>query len=230
MANLPSTPGKTDLAQLIDRLKAEAPPVKHGRLIFALDATASREPTWDKACAIQGAMFEATRGLGGLETQLVYYRGFDECRSSKWLASASELHLVMKSVSCLGGHTQIARVLEHALRMAARGKVGALVFVGDAMEEEPDRLCHLAGQLGAAGVPAFMFQEGDLPDAAACFKQMASLSGGVYLAFDLASIDRLKELLGAIAVYAAGGHDALVEYGRKKGTGEVLRLTAQLKR
>ena len=46
------------------------------RLIFAMDATASREPTWDRACQVQGQMFLETAALGGLEVQLVYYRGF----------------------------------------------------------------------------------------------------------------------------------------------------------
>jgi hypothetical protein len=78
-------------------------------------------------------------------------------------------------------------------------------------------------------VPIFIFQEGNLPDAAAAFRQMAMLSKGAYLRFDLNSIDRLKELLGAIAVYATGGHQALLDYSAKKGA-EVLRLTAQLGR
>src|SRR5208282_958964 len=77
-----------------------------GRLIFALDATASREPTWDRACHIQGEMFEATVGLGGLEIQLVFYRGFTECKASRWVTSAAELHRIMRSVHCVGGETQ----------------------------------------------------------------------------------------------------------------------------
>jgi hypothetical protein len=48
------------------------------------------------------------------------------------------------------------------------------------------------------------------------------------MSFDLGSAERLKELLGAVAVYAAGGYRALTAYGEKKG-GEVLRLTSQLK-
>lgn len=36
-----------------------------GRLIFALDATASRAPTWDRAAKLQGEMFEAAAALGG---------------------------------------------------------------------------------------------------------------------------------------------------------------------
>jgi hypothetical protein len=204
------------------------PPGGRGRLIFALDATASRQHSWDRACRIQGEMFEATAALGGLDVKLVYYRGFNECKASRWMSSAADLHRVMRAVSCLGGETQIERVLTHALGETKVQRVGALVFVGDAMEENVDRLCRLAGELGLSGVPVFLFHEGGDPVAARAFQQMAKLSRGAYLRFDLGSADRLKELLGAVAVYAAGGYRALTAYGEKKG-GEVLRLTAQLR-
>jgi hypothetical protein len=107
-------------------------------------------------------------------------------------------------------------------------RVGALVFVGDAMEENVDRLCQLAGELGLNSVPVFVFHEGDNPIAGRAFQQIAKLSRGAYLRFDLGSAERLKELLAAIAVYAAGGYRALADYSRQKG-GEVLQLTAQLR-
>ena len=229
----PSLCGKGEIAEFLDQLKARQPTPPpaasgRGRLVFALDATASREPTWDRACRIQGEMFEATAALGGLDLQLVFYRGYDECRASRWVSAASDLHQLMRSVACAGGETQIERVLTHAVRETGKRKVSALVFVGDAMEEKADRLCRLAGQLGALGVPIFLFHEGFDPDAAATFGQMANLSRGAYLAFDLAGIDRLKELLGAIAVYATGNHAALAAYGAQMG-GLVLRLAAQLR-
>lgn len=216
-------------AFLRDLQRAPKPPPSggRGRLIFALDATASREPSWDRACRIQGEMFEATAALGGLDVKLVYYRGFDECKASRWMANAADLHRVMRSVFCVGGQTQIERVLAHALAETKKQRVGALVFVGDAMEENVDRLCRAAGQLGLNGVPIFLFQEGNDPIAARAFQQMAKLSRGAYLRFDAASADRLKDLLGAVAVYAAGGYRALADYSEKKG-GEVLRLTRQL--
>ena len=231
---LPTTnnPGEVSAevdAFLRDLQRAPKPPPSgaRGRLIFALDATASREPSWDRACRIQGEMFEATAALGGLDVKLVYYRGFNECKASRWMSNAADLHRVMRAVSCLGGETQIERVFGHALAETKRQRVNALVFVGDAMEEEVDRLCRLAGELGLNGVPIFLFHEGDNPIVARAFRQMARLSRGAYLRFDLASADRLRDLLGAVAVYAAGGYRALTAYGEKKG-GEVLRLTAQL--
>jgi len=211
----------------LQRAPAVRPGGGRGRLMFALDATASREPTWDRACRIQGEMFEATAALGGLDVKLVYYRGFNECKASRWMANAADLHRAMRAVSCIGGETQIERVLAHAIAENQKQKLGALVFVGDAMEENVDRLCQQAGELGLKGVPIFLFHEGGDPIAAKAFQQMAKLSRGAYLHFDLASADRLKDLLGAVAVYAAGGYRALTAYGEKKG-GEVLRLTSQL--
>jgi hypothetical protein len=212
----------------LQRAPAMRPGGGRGRLIFALDATASREPTWDRACRIQGEMFEATAALGGLDVKLVYYRGFNECKASRWLTTAADLHRAMRAVSCLGGETQIERVLSHAVAENQKERVGALVFVGDAMEENVDRLCRLAGELGLKGVPVFLFHEGHDPIAARAFQQIAKLSRGAYLRFDLASADRLKDLLAAVAVYAAGGYRALAVYGKKKG-GEVLRLSQQMR-
>jgi hypothetical protein len=228
---LPSKSHSAEIDAFLNQVK-RAPPARpqdgRGRLIFALDATASREPSWERACRIQGEMFEATAGLGGLEIQLVFYRGFSECKASRWMTTAAELHRAMRAVSCVGGETQIERVLAHAIAETGRRRVNALIFVGDAMEENVDRLCGLAGQLGLLGVPIFLFHEGGDPIAGAAFRQMAKLSRGAYLAFDRASAERLKELLGAVAVYAAGGYRALAAYGEKRG-GEVLRLTSQLR-
>ncbi len=201
-----------------------------GRLVFAMDATASRQPTWDRAIRIQGEMFEATSALGGLDVQLVFYRGFLECRSSPWLSSGPELTRRMSGVFCLGGQTQIGRVLDHAIKQTRLAKVDALVFVGDCMEEDADALCHSAGELGLLGVPVFVFHEGGEPVARRTFEQVARLSRGAYCPFDADSARQLTDLLSAVAVYAAGGRRALEDYGRRGGSPDVLRLTAQIDR
>ena len=149
-----------------------------GRLIFAMDATASREPTWDIACDIQAEMFAETDTLGGLEVQLVFYRGIGECRATHWLTSSRELVDRMVKVRCLGGRTQIGRVFKHAIKEAGSQAVGALIIVGDAFEEAIDPVCDLAGRLGLMGTKAFLFQEGDNPDATLAFRQFARLTGG----------------------------------------------------
>lgn len=200
-----------------------------GRLIFALDATASREPTWDQAAQIQAEMFAETSLLGGLEIQLCYYRGYLEMETSPWCLAADELLRRMTRVRCAAGYTQIRRVLRHALDETRSRKVDALVFVGDCMEENTDELAGLAGELGLLGVPAFMFQEGYDPLAERTFRQIARLSGGAYCHFDAASPQQLRDLLSAVAVFAAGGRRALEHWGRTRGEA-VLQLTHQLKK
>ena len=228
---LPAKSSSADVSAFLDKL-ARAPSVRtdggRGRLIFAMDATASREPTWDRACHIQGQMFEETAALGGLEVQLVFYRGFGQCKASPWVSSSRELVARMTAVKCLGGQTQIARVLKHAIAETKQRRVNALVFVGDCMEEDVDELCHLAGQLGVLGVPAFMFHEGADPVARMAFGQIAKLTGGAYCSFDSSSAHQLRELLSAVAVYAAGGRRALDDYGKRSG-GAVRLLAGQMK-
>ncbi len=195
-----------------------------GRLIFAMDATASREPTWDRACHLQSEMFEATREVGGLDVQLVFFRGYRECKAGKFVSDAAALHQFMSKVRCLGGQTQIGRVLDHALKETAKQRVGALVVVGDAFEEDIDRVCHRAGELALKGLPAFMFHEGGDPVARRAFQQIAQLSGGAYAPFNAAASDQLKRLLGAVASFAAGGRRALADYTQRQGGGPILSL------
>lgn len=201
---------------------------ERGRLIFAMDATASREPTWDHACHIQAEMFSATAELGGLDIQLAYYRGFREFRASDWVGEAGELLREMTRVRCLAGHTQIARLLKHGIGETERRKVNALVFVGDSLEEDLDKLGALAGRLGLLGLPCFMFHEGGDPVARRAFRQIAQLSGGAFCPFDAGSARQLKELLAAVAVFAAGGRRALADYSKRTG-GPARQLTHQVK-
>ena len=179
------------------------------RLIFALDATMSRQPTWDLACRVQAEMFTAASQAGGLLVQLVYFRGFDECRSSRWVSDPRALLDLMTKIDCRGGQTQIARVLRHVRSEASRSPLKVLVYVGDAMEEPIDDLCTLAGELGLLGVKAFMFHEGHDPDAAQAFREMARLTGGAYARFDIGAAQALAELLRGAAAYAASGVEGL---------------------
>lgn len=214
------------------QVAAAPPPPKQGagrgRLVFALDATASRQPTWDRAMNTQAEMFEAAAGLGGLDIQLLFYRGFGECKASKWHSDARSLLRAMTAVNCLAGRTQIARVLRHAAKESRKRKVNALVFVGDCMEENVDELGHLAGELGLLGVPCFLFQEGDDPAARQAFQQIARLTGGACCRFDSNSVQELRDLLAAVAVFAAGGRQALADFSQARG-GAALQLTHQLR-
>lgn len=200
-----------------------------GRLIFALDATLSRQPTWDRACALQAEMFSEAAAGDGLEVQMVYFRGFGEFYASPWHKDADSLLAAMSEVTCRGGQTQIEKVLRHASAETKKKPVNALVYVGDCVEEEIDRLSRFAGELGLLNVPAFVFQEHHEPYAREVFKEIARLTKGAHCQFDSASARQLRELLRAVAAYAAGGRKALQNYGRGAGH-EVQTLIAQLGR
>ena len=222
---------KPEIEAFLEKVRALGPAAtagRRGRLIFALDATMSRQPTWDSACALQADMFREAASVGGLDIQLVYFRGLNECRASGWIAGSGKLAELMGRIHCVGGHTQIGKVLAHARQEHGRDRVQALVFVGDAMEERLDDLCASAGEVGLVGVPAFMFQEGHDPVAENAYREIARLSRGAYCRFDTGAAHQLGELLRAVAAYAAGGRKALAELSAREAGGARL-LLAQLK-
>jgi hypothetical protein len=222
---------RPEIAEFLERVRALGPASasgKRGRLIFALDATMSRQPTWDTACALQADMFRAAASAGGLDIQLVYFRGLLECRASGWVANSQRLADLMSAIDCRGGHTQIGKVLSHARQESTKQRVQALVFVGDAMEEKIDDLCAAAGELGILGVPVFMFQEGNDPVAENGYREIARLSRGAYCRFDTGAAHQLGELLRAVAAYASGGIKALTALSKSEDRGARL-LLAQLK-
>ena len=168
----------------------------------------SRQPTWDRALQIQGEMFLETERIGGLDVQLVYFRGFNECRASKWVSEPTALARLMTGVDCRGGHTQIGKVLSHIKAEAGKAKVNAVVYVGDAMEENIDRLVRQGGRDRAAGHPDLHVpgRQRRLPWPIA-YREIARLTRGAYLRLDGNSAQALRDLLSAVAVYAAGGQE-----------------------
>ncbi|MEO0617786.1 MAG: VWA domain-containing protein [Pseudomonadota bacterium] len=220
-----------DIAAFLDTVRAMKTGARAGagagRLIFALDATMSRQPTWDLAQAIQSEMFSAVKDVGGLDVQLVFFRGFGECRSSKWVDDPIALAQLMTTVTCRAGHTQIAKVLSHARKESEAKPVHALVYVGDAMEENVDTLGARAGELGLLGLPVFLFQEGHHRATEIAYREIARLSGGAYSRFDAGSAEQLRALLTAVAVYASGGRAALARL-ESRGRPDVKALLEQL--
>ena len=190
-------------------LVANRTPPGRGRLLFALDATASRQPTWDTACNLQAEMFREVATIGKLDMQLVYYRGLGECRASRWISDPKQLAKTMSQIMCHAGETQIEKILIHAKKETKLLQVSALVFVGDAMEENPDTLAHEASELGRLKVPVFMFQEGHDRKVEQAFRNIAELTHGAYCRFNPGAAHQLAELLRAVAVFATGGMPAL---------------------
>lgn len=217
---------RADIDAFVARSRSVAPPAtgRRGRLMFALDATMSRQATWDRACRIQAEMFGEAGKIGGLDIQLVYFRGFDECRASGWISDTTRLRDLMTRIDCRGGLTQIRKVLRRAIDETRSEKVQAVVYVGDCMEEEVDDLCARAGELGLLKVPVFIFQEGGNQAASAAFAEIARLTGGAHLTFRADAADELGRLLRAVAAYAAGGRAALADMSARGEEGARLLI------
>jgi hypothetical protein len=220
----PTTTSSSDIDSFLAEIRGRTPSTSNvrGRLIFGLDATASRQPTWDTACELQAEMFREAATTGGLDVQLVYYRGLGECRSSRWFSSAEQLAKAMSQIMCNAGQTQIEKILTHTQKETKLLRVSALVIVGDAMEENPDTLARGAAELGRLGVPAFMFHEGHDREAECAFRTIASSTRGAYCRFDPGAARQLAELLRAVAVYAVGGMTALAA---RRDAGAVMLLS-----
>jgi hypothetical protein len=229
-----STQPSPRIAALLDKMRRNQP-----RLIFALDATASREATWDMAMQLQAQMFEEAAKVSGLDVSLLYYRGHDEVKQSRWFSDAHELIGQMGTIRCAAGATKIAKLLRHIKAEHAREKVAAAVFIGDAVEERPSELYDVAADLG---VPMFMFQEGngevvyldqrgelagEYPPTKVetVFREIARLSGGAYGRFDAGSARQLGEMLRAVAAFAVGGIAALTN----QNTDSARKLLGQMK-
>lgn len=227
---LPQKSNRVEVDAFLKRVKdfpIVKPDQKHSRLLFGIDATASREPLWDQACHVQGQMFKETMSLGGLNIQLVYYRGFMEFTTIPWANNSENLLSHMTAIRCAAGQTQIAKVLRHGILETNKTPIKAIIFVGDAMEEDPNLLNSLAGQLGILDVPIMMFQDGYDSSTERAFRDVARLSNGAFCQFDSSSAGRLKDLLCAVAVFAAGGHQALTKYSERQDP-IVGKLTEQL--
>ncbi|MET3925164.1 VWA domain-containing protein [Devosia sp. 2618] len=217
-----------DVAAFVKKVGTMARPnaAQDGRLLFAMDATMSRQPTWDLACSLQAEMFRAIPKDSALQVQLLYFRGFGECRASKWVVDAAGLAKLMSGIDCRGGNTQISKVFAHARTEHAKRRINAVVYVGDAIEENVDNLSEKAGQLGLLGCPMFVFQEGHDVRVEGAFREFARLTKGAYARFDTSAPQELAALLKAVAAYASGGRDLM----KLQGSGQANALLAQLPR
>ena len=193
-----------------------------GRLAFIIDVTYSRQPTWDIAAQLQAQMFEEAGKIGGLDVQLIYFRGPYECSHSAWVSSGSELARMMARVKCQSGYTKYGKALAHVRKEHERHKIDAVVLVGDELQEDAHQLYDAVAGLG---VPLFCFQEGDLSEVTEAFKEMARLTNGAYARFDPGSAKLLGELLRAVAAFAVGGLTALAD----QRTDSARKLLGQMK-
>jgi hypothetical protein len=202
----PSASSVTTGRSRVDQFLARHTP---SRLIFALDAAASRQPTWDQAAKLQGEMFAAAASAGNLSCQLVFYRGHNgQCSASQWFDSAKSLGDAMNKIVCMAGETQIEKVLRHTAKEHAKAPIAALVLISDACEEREENLYAAARELP---VPVFIFQEGYSDLVAGIYGRIAEITKGAVVQFDASSAAKLVDLLKAVAVFATGGLTALAD-------------------
>jgi hypothetical protein len=215
--NLPASHAK-QVAAFLEKVRTV-----RGRIAWVVDVTMSREETWDAASQLQAEMFSEAAKLGGLEMQVIYFRGVDEVGASVWTSDARELQQMMTSIRCQSGHTKYARAFARVRKEHEREAINAVIVVGDALEETPAALFDAVTGLG---VPFFCFQERTDPEVRRAFEEVARLTKGAYSAFDTGSIPKLRELLQAVAVFATGGLTALADLR----TDSARKLLGQMKK
>ena len=98
-------------------------------------------------------------------------------------------------------------MLRHVRAEHTQQSVSAVVFIGDAIEENPGTLYDATTGLP----PVFLFQEGDDPPVVEVFKELARLTKGAYERFDPGAARKLADLLRAAAAFATGGVAALAD-------------------
>jgi len=188
-----------------------SPALPRGRLVFSIDATASRQRAWHIARDLQAHMFIEAGSVGMLNLQLVYFQG-TVCRASRWASRGEELARWMSTIECEGGLTQIERILRHVLREHQNAPVQAVTFSGDAMEEDLGVLGALADELGTAGVPLHMYQEGNDAVVRNAFRLLALKTGRTCSAFNPTvpqTIERLSAQLNEVARVAVASVAAI---------------------
>ena len=219
------------LAQLGHAEKQPNEDGSSGRIIVGLDLTSSREASLHQARIATAAMFGTIKAIGSLAVKLIYYRGNWECKAGDWHTDPAIVSQHMLGLSCVGGNTQIAKMLRFVL--AEKQRISGVVFVGDHCEDRPKELRKLAQALGERFIPLFMFHEcaGDDPRwmrAKPIFEDMASASGGAYVQFSPDNSGAvLKELLSSVAAFSDAGAEGVERMALPK-TSEALELRGRL--
>ena len=200
------TPGGVSIAAVRQQMERQKYEARHTpRMIFAMDATGSREPSWEMAGKLHREMGAALRSL---TLQLIFFGG-TKCKASGWVVGGQRLAELMAKVRCATGYTQIGRVLRHVLGESREHTIRALVYVGDCCEESGEELFALGEQLKRRKIPIFVFHEGTDSVAEAIFRRLAQIADGIYAAFDTGSAEQLRKLLAGAADYAAGRYRSI---------------------
>ena len=179
------------------------------RLVFAFDATASREPAWATARRVTDALFKALPGE--LDVALAVHGGSRLHTFTAFTTNANTLRDRAAGIVCEAGHTRLLAILSESLK---RPGVRVITYVGDVFEESLSRGRRLADTMGQHGIRLIVLHDTADRDArrdAEIFLDLARRTGGCVIPFDATAPERLRELLAAVAVYTVGGITGLQE-------------------
>jgi hypothetical protein len=179
------------------------------RLVFAVDATASREPAWTAARQVTDALVKALPGE--LDVALAVHGGSRVHTFTAFTNDARTLRDLAAGVECHAGLTRLLPILAASLKRQA---VRVVIYIGDVFEESLPQGRQLADQMGALGIKLIVLHDtadrGARRDAEV-FWDLAKRTGGCVLPFDASASGRLRDILSAVAVYAVGGEKLLRE-------------------
>jgi hypothetical protein len=192
---------------------AEPPPDTHAparpRLVFAVDATASREPAWAAARQVTDALVKALPGE--LDVALAVHGGSRVHTFTPFTNDPSTLRDHAAGVTCQAGLTRLLPILSAGLKAPS---VRVVVYIGDVFEESLAHGRLLADTMGRQSIRLIVLHDTVDPGArrdAEVFWDLARRTGGCVLPFDANAPGRLRDLLSAVAVYAVGGEKLLRE-------------------
>jgi hypothetical protein len=196
------------------------------RLVFAVDATASREPAWTAARQVTDALVKALPGE--LDVALAVHGGSRVHTFTSFTDDARTLRDLAAGVDCHAGMTRLLPILATSLKRQA---VRVVIYIGDVFEESLPQGRQLADQMGARGIKLIVLHDttdrGARRDAEV-FRDLAKRTGGCVLPFDATASGRLRDILSAVAVYAVGGEKLLRE--RRHGLPGAVALLEHLDR
>jgi hypothetical protein len=206
------TAAKSAVATLqVSEWKTEPPPdvPTRPRLIFAVDATASREPAWAAARLVTDALFKALPGE--LDVALAVHGGSRVRIFTDFTNNPAALRDQAAGVVCQAGMTRLLPILEGSVK---RTGIRVVVYIGDVFEESVTHGRRLADTMGQRGTKLIVLHDTADPAArrdAEIFWDLAKRTNGCVLPFDANASGRLRDLLSAVAVYAVGGEKLLRE-------------------
>ncbi len=200
----------TKAARLPALFRHAEPPIDSDsgpRLIFAVDATASREPAWSAARQVTDALVKALPGA--LKVALAVHGGGRVHTFTPFTSDPATLRDRAAGVTCQSGLTRLLPILAIGLKQP---DVRVVIYIGDVFEENIDQGRRLTDAMGARGTRLIVLHDtadrGARRDAEV-FWDLAKRTGGCVLPFDSHAPGKLRELLSAVAVYAVGGEKLL---------------------